>query len=55
MGKTSGDAPAAPAEGIDPAVEAEAVETAEKDEGEGEVRKPRVGKMPLLPTKAGLE
>ena len=54
-GEASGDAPAAPAEEGEREVEAEAVETAEKEEGEGEVRKPRVGKRPLLPTKAELE
>ncbi len=54
-GEASGDAPAALAEEGEREVEAEAVETAEKEEGEGEVRKPRVGKRPLLPTKAELE
>ena len=51
-GEATGEAPAAPAEGVDREVGVAAAETAEKDGEEGEVRKPRVGRRPLLPAKA---
>ena len=53
--EATGEAPVAPAGGIDREGEVAAIETAEKDEGEGEVRKPGVGKTHLLPTKEELE
>ena len=54
-GEVIGEAPAAPAEGIERAVGEAAAQAAGGEEAEGEVRKPRIGRRPLLPTKAEIE
>ena len=54
-GEAIGEGPAAPGEGSDREVGMAAAETAGEEEAEGEVRKPRIRRRPLLQTKAGIE